>query len=65
MLELLQLEDVKVRLKVLTVPSVVSELLTAIVTFADGWLVNFTVKVAVSPDSVVLPLILLTVIPAV
>ena len=46
-------------------PLILPELLTAIVTFADGWLVNFTVKVAVSPDSVVLPLILLTVIPAV
>jgi len=42
-----------------TVPSVVSELLIAIETFADGWLFNFTVKVAVPPASVVEPVIAL------
>ena len=40
-------------------PSVVSELLIAIETFADGWLFNFTVKVAVPPASVVEPVIAL------
>jgi len=38
-----------------TVPSVVSELLIAIETFADGWLFKFTVKVTVPPASVVEP----------
>ena len=38
-----------------TVPSVVSELLIAIETFADDWLFKFTVKVAVPPASVVEP----------
>ena len=42
-----------------TVPSVVSELLIAIETFADGWLFKFTVKVAVPPASVVEPVIAL------
>ena len=40
-------------------PSVVSELLIAIETFADGWLFKFTVKVAVPPASVVEPVIAL------
>ena len=44
-----------------TVPSVVSELLTPIVTLAVGWELSFTVNVAVPPASVVLPLMLLTV----
>ena len=48
-----------------TVPSVVSELLTPIVTLAVGWLLSLTVNVAVPPASVVLPLMLLTVKPAV
>ena len=42
-----------------TVPSVVSELLIAIETFADGWLFKFTVKEAVPPASVVEPVIAL------
>ena len=41
-------------------PSVVSELLIAFETFADGWLFKFTVKVAVPPASVVEPEIALT-----
>ena len=48
-----------------TVPSPVSELLTPIVTLAVGWLLSLTVNVAVPPASVVLPLMLLTVKPAV
>ena len=48
-----------------TVPSEVSELLTPIVTLAVGWELSFTVNVAVPPASVVLPLMLLTVKPAV
>ena len=46
------------------VPSVVSELLIAIDTSADGWLFNFTVKVAVPPASVVEPVIALMTKPA-
>ena len=61
----LQLELVKVRLEGLTVPSPVSELLTPTVTFADGWLLSKTVNVALSPNSVVLSLMLLIVNPAV
>ena len=41
------------------------ELLTAIVTFAVGWLDSFTVNVAVLPYSVVTPLMVVTVNPAV
>ena len=48
-----------------TVPSEVLELLTPIVTLAVGWELSFTVNVAVPPVSVVLPLMLLTVKPAV
>ncbi len=55
----------KVRLEGLTVPSLVSELLTATETSAVGWLFSLTVKVAVPPDSVVLPLMELMVNPAV
>ena len=51
------MSGVKVRLDEETIPSVISELLTSIVTSAVGWLLSFTVKVAVSPASVVLPLI--------
>ena len=53
----------KVRLEGLTVPSLVSELLTATETSAVGWLFSLTVKVAVPPDSVVLPLMELIVKP--
>ena len=45
----LQFEGVNVRVEGLTVPSPVSELLTAIVTLAVGWLESFTVNVAVVP----------------
>ena len=55
----------KVRLEGLTVPSLVSELLTAMETLNVGWLFSLTVKVAVPPDSVVLPLMELMVNPAV
>ena len=55
----------KVRLEGLTVPSLVSELLTATETLDVGWLFSLTVKVAVPPDSVVLPLMELMVKPAV
>ena len=48
-----------------TVPSLVSELLTPIVTLAVGWELSFTVNVAVPPSSVVLPLMMLTLKPAV
>ena len=48
-----------------TVPSAVFELLNPIVTFAVGWLVSTTVKVAVPPASVVVrPDVGVTVIPA-
>ena len=60
-----QFEDVKVRVDGLTVPSPVSELLTATVTLAVGWLESFAVNVAVVPYSVVTPLIVVTVNPAV
>ena len=60
-----QLEEVNVREEGETVPSLVSELLTPIVTLAVGWEFSFTVNVAVPPASVVLPLILLTVKPSV
>ena len=62
---LFQLAGVKVRLAGETVPSVISLLATGIVTFAVGWLLSTTVKVAVPPDSVVVrPLVGLAVIPA-
>jgi hypothetical protein len=48
-----QLEEENIIEEGETVPSVVSELLIAIETFADGWLFKFTVKVAVPPASVV------------
>ena len=60
-----QLEEVKVSEEGETVPSEVSELLTPIVTLAVGWLLSFIVNVAVPPASVVLPLMLLEVNPAV
>lgn len=60
-----QLLDVNVRLDALTVPSVVSELVTAIDTSAAGSVSSTTVNVAVPPASVVLPLIAPTVTPAV
>jgi len=46
------------------VPSVVSLLATVTVTSAVGWLVKTTVKVAVPPASVVLPLTAPSVKPA-
>ena len=55
----LQLEEENIIDEGETVPSVVSELLIAIETFADGWLFKFTVKVAVPPASVVEPVIAL------
>ena len=55
----LQLEEENIIEEGDTVPSVVSELLIAIETFADGWLFKFTVKVAVPPASVVEPVIAL------
>ena len=55
----LQLEEENIIEEGETVPSVVSELLIAIETFADGWLFKFTVKVAVPPASVVEPVIAL------
>ncbi len=55
----LQFDEVNIIEEGETVPSVVSELLIAIETFADGWLFNFTVKVAVPPASVVEPVIAL------
>ena len=61
----LQFEDVNVRVEGLTVPSAVLELLTAIVTLAVGWHESFTVNVAVVQYSVVTPLIVVTVNPAV
>ena len=51
------LEVVKVIDEFLTVPSVVSELLTEIVTSEEGWLLSLTVKIVEPPDSVVLSLI--------
>ena len=47
----------------LTVPSLVSELLTATETSAVGWLLSLAVKVAVPPASVVFPLMELMVKP--
>ena len=47
-----------------TEPSVESELLSAIETFAVGWLFKFTVKVAVPPASVVEPVMALMTNPA-
>jgi len=58
-LAVLQFEEVNIIEGGETVPSVVSELLIAIETFADGWLFKFTVKVAVPPASVVGPVIAL------
>ena len=55
----LQFDEVNIIEEGETVPSVVSELLIAIETFADGWLFKFTVKVAVPPASVVEPVIAL------
>ena len=55
----LQFEEVNIIEEGEAVPSVVSELLMAIDTSADGWLFNFTVKVAVPPASVVEPVIAL------
>ncbi len=60
----LQFVGVNVRLAGETVPSEVSELLTAIVTSAVGSLIRLIVKVACPPSSVVLPLIFPTVTPA-
>ena len=48
-----QFAVVKVRLAGLTVPSVVSLELSAIVTSAVGWVLSTTVNVAVPPASVV------------
>src|SRR5258706_246688 len=60
-----QFAAVKVSEDVETVPSVVSFDAIEIVTLAVGWLVSTTLKLAVPPASVVLPLIAETVIPAV
>ena len=49
-----QLAGVNVTEEVLTVPSVVSELLIGIVTLAVGWLSSTRVKVSVPPASVVI-----------
>ncbi len=53
--------EVKVRVAGETVPSLVSEEETAVVTSAVGSAVKTTVKVAVAPASVVLPLMAETV----
>ena len=60
-----QFAGVNVTLFLSTVPSVVSELAMAIVTFAIGWLARTIVNVAVPPASVVGPLTAETIRPAV
>ena len=62
----LQFTFVNVRLTGSTVPSVVSELDSAIVTSAVGWVSSTTVKVSVpSPSVVTSPAVGTTVMPAV
>ena len=48
-----QFSGVKVSWEVLKLPSVVSERLSPIVTFAVGWVINTKPILAVSPNSVV------------